>query len=999
MLREYLAFISYSHADNKEQGRQWATWLHQSLESYEIPEDLIGKTNSRGEVIPERIFPIFRDEEELPANADLANSITHALEQSRLLIVLCSPNAVASSYVAEEIRYFKKLGHSDRIIAAMICGEPNASRDLAKQAAGISPETECFPVPLQFTVDEHGELTANRAEPVAADFRINLYGESQQGWCNIEAFSQQLKTLRYDSVEITKCVSNYRQQQQLMLLKIVAGILGVPLGELTQRDKAYQLKLERKKTKRLIQWLSGLALLALLAISTGFIAWTQKQLAVQNKNLAKQQAELAKNNEATALFELARNQAYTGNPVAAGISLLGALAKQEINEKHGEGLSQGLRSLISDILPQIGSEKQIPSPAIVDIRVESVSLSDVNRVAGLYRQTDTPNLDGFTIVWDFTNGTELMRLELDAVSEGFYQLKLSPSGQYLALWPTIEGGALHLHEVDTGEQYELDIARKPISEVTFSSTRILVGGFDGSVEAFDITSLTSVWLHETGDNEQEFGTVTEVVASDRHSAVLVNSGDETLILDLASGAVRARLDAEPSHLEGLTFDPDLPRAYFFDRSGKDNRIITFDLTNMTFDAYYYAGDQTIMGNPWGALLPRGKKLAYISGNGQLSWNSVENATIHSTRALITSDRFGHNKDKITNFEYYSISPNLQKIAFAQRDTGILSIFELKPQFWPKAILNVQDSRAETLIKSIFTYGPAGGIMSNNWEKTFLKKDISYQLDNFFWMPFSNVSNKGNRLLAINDFVILWKSNQILPVLSSKYGIISAIDMTTDEQLFVTGSRDGNIILWDLKDKKSVALWKVQHRVESISVLPDDDRALVMADQLYLLDFASRDIVEIDTAPFTSIGAAIYRNNERFALTSKSGMWIGILEDPTRPTFIREDEIIAATFLGESNILAIGTDRGLHLYDTKASVRIATLAVDTDSFYSRPDFMSFDPLSNSLIILSDMDLTLFDVSAYYNVSWLSALCSKLGLNLIYSNARQILSDHDCIPFQL
>ncbi|GGP74998.1 toll/interleukin-1 receptor domain-containing protein [Shewanella ulleungensis] len=303
MLREYLAFISYRHADNKEQGRQWATWLHQTLETYEVPEDLVGKTNSRGEVIPERIYPIFRDEEELPADSDLENSITNALKQSRLLIVLCSPNAVASTYVADEIRYFKKLGHSDRIIAAMIDGEPNASWDLGKQSAGIIPLAECFPVPLQFIVDEHGELTANRAEPIAADFRININNKIHQGWCNIEAFSQQLKELGYDNVAIKQQVSDYREQQKLMVLKIVAGILGVPLGELTQRDKAYQLELAKKKTKRLTQWLSGVVLLAVLALSAGFVALTQKKLAIENENLAQQQAELAKINETKAVQE------------------------------------------------------------------------------------------------------------------------------------------------------------------------------------------------------------------------------------------------------------------------------------------------------------------------------------------------------------------------------------------------------------------------------------------------------------------------------------------------------------------------------------------------------------------------------------------------------------------------------------------------------------------------------------------------------------------------
>ena len=92
----YWCFISYRHADNKEEGRQWATWLHHAIETYEVPGDLAGTTNGRGDTIPERIFPVFRDEEELPADADLSSPIYRALDASRFLIVICSPRAVRS---------------------------------------------------------------------------------------------------------------------------------------------------------------------------------------------------------------------------------------------------------------------------------------------------------------------------------------------------------------------------------------------------------------------------------------------------------------------------------------------------------------------------------------------------------------------------------------------------------------------------------------------------------------------------------------------------------------------------------------------------------------------------------------------------------------------------------------------------------------------------------------------------------------------------------------
>ena len=87
--QKYWAFISYRHADNLAQDRDWATWLHQEIERYEVPAELIDTKNERGDLIPERIYPVFRDEESLPADADLANSITNALDRS----LFSSPSA------------------------------------------------------------------------------------------------------------------------------------------------------------------------------------------------------------------------------------------------------------------------------------------------------------------------------------------------------------------------------------------------------------------------------------------------------------------------------------------------------------------------------------------------------------------------------------------------------------------------------------------------------------------------------------------------------------------------------------------------------------------------------------------------------------------------------------------------------------------------------------------------------------------------------------------
>jgi WD40 repeat protein len=279
---KYWAFISYRHADNQAEGRQWATWLHQQIETYEVPSDLIGTTNNHGDVIPERIFPIFRDEEELPADADLAAPIYRALDSSRVLIVICSPRSVASTYVSNEIRYFKQLGRSNRVLAAIIEGEPNASWDKGKQEAGIPAEAECFPEALRHPVDERGELKkTERVEPIAADFRIN---EIEQGWTSPIAYRQFLsRESKLSRRLVEQKVAAYREGSELARLKILAGILGVPLGTLTQRDRQYQIQRERRRARIFRRVAAAMGLLLVVAIGGGVFAWTQYHRALERR--------------------------------------------------------------------------------------------------------------------------------------------------------------------------------------------------------------------------------------------------------------------------------------------------------------------------------------------------------------------------------------------------------------------------------------------------------------------------------------------------------------------------------------------------------------------------------------------------------------------------------------------------------------------------------------------------------------------------------------------
>lgn len=221
----YKAFISYSHRDEA-----WAAWLHRSLEAYRVPRRLVGSPGRFGPV-PARLSPVFRDRDELPSAADLSDTVKAALADSETLIVICSPAAAGSEWVAEEIRHFRALGRGERILCMIVDGDPHAT----------APELACFPPALR--EDEDGAAH----EPLAADARKWADGKS------------------------------------LAKLKLVAGVLGIRLDELRRRE------LQRKRKLRSIGALAAIAVVALAL--TAVRSRMAEQQALQQQQRDREHAE------------------------------------------------------------------------------------------------------------------------------------------------------------------------------------------------------------------------------------------------------------------------------------------------------------------------------------------------------------------------------------------------------------------------------------------------------------------------------------------------------------------------------------------------------------------------------------------------------------------------------------------------------------------------------------------------------------------------------------
>ena len=125
---KYFAFISYQREDEK-----WAKWLQHKLEHYHLPTNVRKENPS----LPQSIRPVFKDTSEL-ASGVLADEICEALESSKYLIVICSPQATHSKWVDKEVQTFIDMGRSDKIIPFVIGGKPFSEK----------PEDECFPSAL-----------------------------------------------------------------------------------------------------------------------------------------------------------------------------------------------------------------------------------------------------------------------------------------------------------------------------------------------------------------------------------------------------------------------------------------------------------------------------------------------------------------------------------------------------------------------------------------------------------------------------------------------------------------------------------------------------------------------------------------------------------------------------------------------------------------------------------------------------------------------------------
>lgn len=228
MERSYIAFISYRHT---KRDAAIAKRVHTLIENYIIPKSLRKDGKKLGVV--------FRDEEELPIASDLSESIRMALDASRYLIVICSPEANESPWVKREVNYFLKNHDAQDAFVVLADGEPK----------------DVFPRELTYVLNKRtGEF--QEVEPLAMDVRADSIGAALK------------KTNTY-------------------IKKLYAGMLGCSYDRLVQREKLRRLK----------------RMMALTALCLVLVSCFIGMLFVKNRELSQRNEELQAAIELTLLRE------------------------------------------------------------------------------------------------------------------------------------------------------------------------------------------------------------------------------------------------------------------------------------------------------------------------------------------------------------------------------------------------------------------------------------------------------------------------------------------------------------------------------------------------------------------------------------------------------------------------------------------------------------------------------------------------------------------------
>jgi WD40 repeat protein len=439
---EYDAFLSYAHRD-KDVTSAIQKGLHQ-----------IGRR-----VGQLRALRVFRDDTNLTANPDLWAKITEALDGSRFMIVVLSPQSATSHWVNEEVSHWlEQRGHEGLML---VLAEGRLLWD--EKDARFNPEQSDAAPPV---------LTQPGSLPVEPLY-IDVSGDAP--W------------------ELSSLV--FRDK----VTSLAAPIHGKPKDDLTGDDLREQRRFRRLRRAAV----AGLVALTVISVVAAVVAVAQRQEAIQRLHdavVAKLNAEGAAmlagstpGGDVRALQELLSANAIQRNGVPVLDAQIARFTTQKIVETSSAVHDLAYNSDGSRIATAQadGTVRQWESATGQLVGAPMKTHSDEFGVIGV---TFTPN--GHTIASASSDGMRLWnadtgaaRVQNPAHRADLMTVAVSPDGKMVATGSN--DGNIQTWDPHSGQlRATSHVFPARISDVTFdrSGNLLAASGLDGSIKIFDITT-------------------------------------------------------------------------------------------------------------------------------------------------------------------------------------------------------------------------------------------------------------------------------------------------------------------------------------------------------------------------------------------------------------------------------------------------------------------------------------------------------------------------------
>lgn len=922
---KYRAFLSYSHAD-----KTWADWLHKTLESYVVQHGLVGQVTSVGP-IPKRLFPIFRDREELPSSPDLNSEIETALRQSLFLIVICSPHAARSHWVNEEILLFKQMGRSDRILAVIVDGSPNAEGE-----AGKDSQSECFPPSLRFALDPGGALGTQKADPIAADCRLEGDGRNNAK------------------------------------LKVIAGLLGVGLDTLRKRDAI------ARRNRLLTRAAIAMAVLVLLAgAATGLILEWQSALQQRSNALARLADGAANDNDfvragrlAVAAFDGYNRPLIGFDPSRAIVTLRRAAASSTaplVLRGHSDAIiaiayvpdSSTLTTASNDGTARIWNAAT--GAPIALLKGHSAGLTAV-AYSPNGRQIATASRDHTARIWNSSSGAVIATLQGHRAD--LTMVTFSPDGKLLAT--ASDDKTARLWRSDTGAPVAtLSGHRDSVWWVSFSPDGKLIatGSKDKTVRLWDIP---------TGAQRATFTgpmqTVDTVAFAPNGQIVYGLSQDGTLFAwDIASGKAIARMRSGNDN--GLSFAQS-PDGTTLAVSGEAGTI-------RLWDGKTHALLRTLLGDvdgPTGlvAFSPDNKRLLSTSTGGDAElWDVAMGVDV--AKVQLDGDQMiaGAIAPDGLHFAYGSLNA---KTGISSTQT--LSAGRLRtdtPQF--EFTTNIIDLAYSADGRLLITGGGDGSVRLWNGESGLIGKQLQACKDPIMHVALSGDGTRaatscgtkeanlwdtvsGNILATINgisDGKLTFNRDGSLLAVPLRNGMIRLVNardgsaprdlpalqaagmvlaFSPDGSRLLAGARNECIAIYDVATTKLIKTLKLNDEWTYVIAFSGDGKRFATAGSgpVHLWDAATLTSVATETGFQGRINALAFSPDGRtFAAASDDGtsrVWTSDTGQEVAILRGHGKQVVDLVYLGNGQVLAtLSWDRSLQIWDINSATELFHFPVE------------------------------------------------------------------------